>query len=101
MKGGVIKGNTAANGGGVAVYNNEDATTTFTMEGGTIYGSGEASDPNTATSGASLYVASGVSAKWGADVTTHEIGDTTSGSAGGNIISSGNAVDGTIHAVSP
>jgi hypothetical protein len=91
-----VSGNTAGtHGGGVWVRDGG----VFTLEGGTIYGSASA-DANTATYGDSLYVQSGT-AKWGASVTTTEIGGISSGSSNGNIISSGNAVDNTIHAVSP
>jgi hypothetical protein len=98
MKGNAeISGNTAADkGGGVWVRDGG----AFILEGGAINGSGEATNPNTASSGASLYVASGT-AEWGANVTTQKIGGASSGSPGDNIISSGNAVDGTIYAESP
>jgi hypothetical protein len=105
MKGNAeISGNTVTDtdgkGGGVWVRDGG----TFTMEGGTINGSGGA-NANTAFDGASLYVdpdyAYTGTAKWGAGTTTREIGGSSSGSQGGNIISSGDAVDGTIHAVSP
>jgi hypothetical protein len=102
MKGGDIKGNNAQQGGGVGVHSNEDVVTTFTMEGGTIYGSSAGEDSNTATYGASLYVQSNdVRAQWGGSVTTAEIGGVSSGSAGGDIISSGSTENNTIHAVSP
>jgi hypothetical protein len=69
MNDGTISGNTvlntssgSANGGGVYSV----ATGTFTMKGGTIYGSMEEPDlANTAESGASLY--SGGTANYGDD----------------------------------
>jgi hypothetical protein len=101
MRGGVIKSNSAQSGGGVELHNDG----TFTIEGGTIYGSGAGTDANTASgSSASLYVniggGSSSTAKWGASVSTHTINGSSSGSAGGYIITSG-GVDNTIYAVSP
>jgi hypothetical protein len=90
MKGGAkVSGNTAAYGGGVEVHSNESAVSTFTLEGGTVYGSGAGADTaNTATtSGASLYVSSGCTAIWGSGSTG--ISGGTGGPAGGNIISGG------------
>jgi hypothetical protein len=103
MKGNAeISGNTTdGKGGGVWVRDGG----TFTMEGGTIYGSTGAVDANTASDGVSLYVDPDYeytgSAEWGAATTTREIGGVSSGLQGGNIISSGDAEDATIHAVSP
>jgi hypothetical protein len=109
MQGGVIKGNNAVYGGGVGVEDDKDDGTSFTMEGGTIYGdtdhtsgNGDATD-NTASNssgGNALYVGSGT-AKWGANTTTRTIGNASSGTQGGNIISPGNAEDDTIYAESP
>jgi hypothetical protein len=109
MQGGTITGNyntdsreTGVHGGGVEVHNDG----TFTMAGGTIYGSGAGADANTATDGASLYVNSGggssSTAKWGASVTTAEIGGTSSSVTGGdNIISSGSGLENRTISVSP
>jgi len=62
MSGGEILGNTASgNGGGVYTYG------TFTMSGGTIYGSNAPAGyvPNTANSGAAVYVGRDGTAKYG------------------------------------
>jgi hypothetical protein len=86
-----ISGNTAGTyGGGVWVRDGGD----FVLKGGTINGSGEATNPNTVSgsgSGASLYVDTGT-AKWG-DSSTSISGGDGGGTAGGNILSGGGTGD--------
>jgi hypothetical protein len=48
MEGGVIEKNSAARGGGIYIYNTE-IHAPFTMTGGTVYGSDNAENANTAT----------------------------------------------------
>jgi hypothetical protein len=84
QSGAEVSGNTAdREGGGVGVHTNEYAITTFTLEGGTIYGAG--ADANTASAGASLQVSAGT-AKWGSSSTSISGGSGTK-TAGGNILS--------------
>jgi hypothetical protein len=81
MEGGTIRNNHALNGtalgvpvsgggqgGGVFVSNNSDATDkgAFTMKGGTIYGTSDVLETNTAQNGgASLFVNNGATARYG------------------------------------
>jgi hypothetical protein len=106
MKGSAeVSNNTAGDNGG-GVYVGHATGSSFTMEGGTIYGSSAGTDANTASGlGDSLYVnsvgGSSGTAEWGGSVSTHTINGFPSGSAGSNIISSGSTENNTIYAVSP
>jgi hypothetical protein len=97
-----ISGNSAGTyGGGVWVRDGGD----FILKGGTVYGSGEATGANTASSGgASLYVSSDYSltgtAKWGGTSSNISGGDGGT-SAGGNILSGAGGADDTLTAVGP